>query len=461
MERSRILIIDDDLNLGKTLADILRSKGYETEVAASGGEGLARFGRLPSNLVLIDLLLPDMPGIEVLERIKASSPGTEAIILTGNASLETAIEATNKGAFSYLLKPYEIERLLLNAKQALDRQQAGEKIARRSQELQRSNLVLKALHQVSRVLSRSIDMETLLKEVLQTFVEIDIFHLEKQGAAFLVEESGLRMAASIGLSAERLRECAELCFGQCLCGMGASGGEIIVSGNSCKDARHVMGKSCAAPHGHVVLPLKSVNSVVGVLCLYTRPGIEVKGWELKLLTTLGSQIGIAVNNARLYEEAKSDSLQDPLTGLGNRRSMQVQIEKSIDTASRYGTKLSVIMMDIDHFKEYNDMHGHLAGDGLLVRLSGILLHEMRRTDYIYRYGGEEFLVILPETDAEKAAEAAERMRMAVEAETGVTISLGVASCRPDTPDSACLIGRADAALYRAKQNGRNRVEKGE
>ncbi|HEX9022878.1 MAG TPA: diguanylate cyclase [Geobacteraceae bacterium] len=461
MERSRILIIDDDLNLGKTLADILRGKGYEAEAAASGAEGLASFDRAPSNLVLIDLQLPDMPGIEVLERIKASRPATEAIILTGNASLETAIEATNKGAFSYLLKPYEIEQLLQKAKQAMERQQAGEKIERRSRELQRSNLVLKALHQVSRVLSRSIDMETLLREVLLTFAEIEIFHFEKQGAAFLVEEGRLRMVASIGLSGDRLEECRGIRFGQCLCGTAASTGEIIISGNSLKDPRHLPGKASLPAHGHVVLPLKSVNDVVGVLCIFARPGLEVKGWELRLFATLGSQIGIAVNNARLYEEARSDSLQDPLTGLGNRRSMQIQIEKSVDTAGRYGSKLSVIMMDIDHFKEYNDTHGHQAGDGLLVRLADIFLHELRRTDYIYRYGGEEFLVILPETGLEKAVDAAERMRAEVESQTEVTISLGVASCLPAPSDSACLIGSADAALYRAKQNGRNRVEMAE
>lgn len=457
MNRARILIIDDDLNMGKTLADILRSKGYDAELATSGEEGLARFDMFPASLVLIDLMLPDMPGIKVLERIKSSSPATEAIILTGNASLETAIEATNKGAFSYLLKPYEVEKLLLNAKQAMEKQQAGEEIVRRSEGLQRSNLVLKALHQVSQVLSRSIDMETLLTEVLRTLSEIDIFRFEKQGAAFLAGNGGLRVAASIGLSDDRLNRCADVHYGECLCGLAASTGEIIVSANSGKDARHVMGKTSLPPHGHVVLPLRSANSVVGVICMYTRPGLEIKGWELKLLSTLGDQIGIAVSNARLYEEAKSDSLLDPLTGLGNRRSMRIQIEKSIETASRYGTKLSVIMMDIDHFKQYNDRHGHQAGDGLLVKLADTLVHEMRRTDYIYRYGGEEFLVILPETGPEKAVEAAERMRVAV-AETGVTISLGVASYRPDTPDSACLIGRADAALYRAKRNGRNRVE---
>ncbi len=456
-----ILIIDDDANLRRTLGDILRSQGYEIAVSGCGTEGLALFQEKPTNLVLIDLGLPDIPGMKVLEQIKTLSPATEAIILTGNASLDTAIEATNRGAFSYLLKPYEIEQLILNVKRAIEKQHAENEKMRRSLELQRSNLVLKALHQISQVLSRTIDMETLLRDVLQTFAEIEIFRFEEKGAAFLVDGETLRIAASIGFSEAELGLCDHLCPGECLCGLAVSTGEIVVSANSREDDRHVICRPDTPPHGHLVLPLKTVDAVIGALCLQTRPGIEIKEWERQILGALGSQIGIAVNNARLYGEARSDSLQDPLTGLGNRRSMQIQIEKSIEATNRYGEKLSVIMMDIDHFKQYNDTHGHLEGDRLLVRLAGILSKEMRRTDYVFRYGGEEFLVVLPETDLGSAREAAERMRKAAENEIGITISLGVASCREDTRDCTGLIRSADKALYRAKKNGRNRVETAE
>ncbi len=456
-----ILIIDDDANLRKTLGDILRGQGYEIAVAGCGEEGLSLFREKPANLVLIDLGLPDIPGMKVLEQIKALSPATEAIILTGNASLDTAIEATNRGAFSYLLKPYEIEQLILHAKRAIEKQQTENDRMRRTRELQRSNLVLKALHRVSQVLSRTIDLETLLEDVLRAFSEIEIFRFEEKGAAFLVEGEELRIAASIGLSETELGPCDHVRLGECLCGLAALTGEIVISANSQEDDRHVIGRLDTPPHGHLVLPLKTAGAVVGVLCFHINPGTDIKDWELKLLDALGSQIGIAVNNARLYGEARSDSLQDPLTGLGNRRSMQMQIEKSIEATNRYGEKLSVIMMDIDHFKEYNDTHGHLEGDRLLVRLAGILSQEMRRTDYIFRYGGEEFLVILPETDLDSACEAAERMRKAVEEEIGVTISLGVASCREETRDATGLIRSADVALYRAKQKGRNRVETAE
>lgn len=126
----RILVVDDDANLRKTLSDILRLKGYEAAAAGTGAEGIAEAERAFVNAALIDLKLPDMSGIEVMEKIKANSPLTEAIILTGHASLDTAVEATNKGAFSYLLKPYEIDKLLRHIHHALDRQQTQQEILR-------------------------------------------------------------------------------------------------------------------------------------------------------------------------------------------------------------------------------------------------------------------------------------------------------------------------------------------
>ena len=125
-----ILVVDDDPNLRKTLSDILKVKGYTAAAAANGAAAIAEAQRTAVNVALIDLMLPDMSGIEVMERIKTGSPYIEAIILTGHASLTTAIEATAKGAFSYLLKPYEIENLLLHIRHAIDRQQAQEEIRR-------------------------------------------------------------------------------------------------------------------------------------------------------------------------------------------------------------------------------------------------------------------------------------------------------------------------------------------
>lgn len=126
IERPSILIIDDDPNLRKTLGDILRAMGYETAAVTNGMEGLALMRENPVSIALIDIGLPDISGVEVMKRIKTDYPSTEVIILTGNATLDSAIEAANSGAFSYLTKPYEIVQLMLNIKRALEKLQAKE-----------------------------------------------------------------------------------------------------------------------------------------------------------------------------------------------------------------------------------------------------------------------------------------------------------------------------------------------
>lgn len=158
----------------------------------------------------------------------------------------------------------------------------------------------------------------------------------------------------------------------------------------------------------------------------------------------------------LYEEAKACSLHDPLTGLANRRFLEVQMEKRLEEVKRYGENLSVILLDIDNFKRYNDSRGHVEGDGLLAKIAKVLVKTVRGVDSVFRYGGEEFLVLLPRTSAVMAVVAAERLRKVVEAQTEVTISLGIATAQ--MPLEGNMIDRADKALYRAKRNGRNRVE---
>jgi len=149
MKKPLILIIDDDPNLRRTLSDILRTVGYETLAAKDGTEGLAVLQQRPVNVALIDLMLPDISGLEVLSRVKADYPFTEAIILTGNATLNSAIEATNKDAFSYLQKPYEIDQLLLHIRRVIEKQKAEEKIRKYEKRLE--ELVIERMREVELV----------------------------------------------------------------------------------------------------------------------------------------------------------------------------------------------------------------------------------------------------------------------------------------------------------------------
>lgn len=128
MNKTSILLIDDDVGMGKTLQDILKAKGYETFVAGDGAEGLAFLKGNPVNLVLTDLGLPDMTGIDILREVKAVYPAIQVIILTGSATFDSAVEATNLGAFSYLLKPYDIDQLFLHIQRAIEKQRVEEEL---------------------------------------------------------------------------------------------------------------------------------------------------------------------------------------------------------------------------------------------------------------------------------------------------------------------------------------------
>lgn len=460
MEKPRILIIDDDPGLRKTLADILKVKGYDILMATSGAEGLALLGDYAISLVLIDLGLPDVSGLEVLDRVKAAQPLVEAIILTGNATIDSAIEATNRGAFSYLLKPCEIEPLLLQIQRAIEKQQSREKMTRDSLALQKMNTELRALYSISQAIGRTINLEELLSEVLHTLAETELFAFVIKAAIFLAEGEKLLLASSISLSGSEREQCREILPGECLCGQALETGALVISPNCRTDSRHRQGSFSVHPHGHIIIPLKAGGKVIGLFNLYLEPDSEVSGEMIDLLSSIASQLGIAVNNARLYEETKTFSLHDSLTGLANRRFMEIQLDKSLETAKRYREELSIIMLDIDYFKDFNDTHGHPEGDRLLTRLADILLKEVRKADYIFRYGGEEFLIVLPETEERMAREVAERLRKAVAAAAGITISLGVAALNGSLRSKADIVEAADSALYRAKQNGRNRVEVG-
>lgn len=207
------------------------------------------------------------------------------------------------------------------------------------------------------------------------------------------------------------------------------------------------------------------------------PGAEEDGWVVlgasataldryaSLLRAALDELGRVFHIERAHLEIYRAAVRDALTGTWNRRYMMELLDRELARVQRYGTDLSVLMVDIDHFKRVNDAHGHLIGDEVLRIVATRIEAVIRTSDSLARLGGEEFLVLCPHTSGAQARVLAERLRAAI-AEThmpclqggpSVTISLGVASARLDDPTAQTLIGRADEELYRAKSLGRNRV----
>ena len=174
---------------------------------------------------------------------------------------------------------------------------------------------------------------------------------------------------------------------------------------------------------------------------------------------------VAKDRRLMFEKLRRLAITDDLTRLYNARYFHSQLELEVDRSNRYSHPLSLLLMDIDHFKKYNDAYGHLEGDKVLIRFGHLVRSCMRAMDSAYRYGGEEFTIILPETTGKEAMNVANRIRKLTEAAkmnpragkpVAVTVSIGVTQYRKNEKISA-LIQRADDAMYKSKQNGRNRV----
>jgi diguanylate cyclase (GGDEF)-like protein len=189
---------------------------------------------------------------------------------------------------------------------------------------------------------------------------------------------------------------------------------------------------------------------------------------MQLLSTFASQAAISIENARLFEEARQLAITDPLTGLVNHRQFYHQLGLEVRRAQRYARPLTLLMLDLDHFKQFNDHYGHLAGDQALREIAEVLRQNARSVDILARYGGEEFAIVLPETDLRRAVFQAERIRSAVanhpflKDESGeakaLTVSIGVAGLTSHMHKLEELVHGADQGLYCAKAAGRNRSE---
>ena len=228
-------------------------------------------------------------------------------------------------------------------------------------------------------------------------------------------------------------------------------------------------KLCCAHHAHetatvLEIPMIARGEIVGLLQLFaTGEDAEARlGTVTELGTALADGMSLALANMALREKLRNQALRDPLTGLYNRRFMEDSLQRFVRLADREQREISLLMVDLDHFKRLNDEHGHAFGDQVLRETATTLLGALRETDIVCRYGGEELVVILPDCPLERAADKAEFLRLRIQELSNVhgaeiSASFGVASLPHTSQSVTDLLAAADAALYRAKQGGRNQV----
>ena len=257
-------------------------------------------------------------------------------------------------------------------------------------------------------------------------------------------------------------------LGEGVAGECARIGEQILIPDTRKDSRYLHYKGKRSADGALLcIPMKVKDRVVGVLA-WERTTLEgFTESEILFLQAIANASGVAIENAQLYERTRELSATDELTRVANRRAFHERLDHELRRADRFHRNVSVLMIDIDYFKRFNDTHGHLHGDTVLAKAASIFKENVREVDLVSRYGGEEFVIILPDADKVEAAAVAEKLRSRVSktrfplADTQpngkLTISVGVASYPSDAADGETLLDSADFALYRAKEGGRNKV----
>jgi diguanylate cyclase (GGDEF)-like protein len=245
-------------------------------------------------------------------------------------------------------------------------------------------------------------------------------------------------------------------------------GSVALTGVACRGRVERDGPSLAAGEPecrtYMAVPFRAPDSVRGVLALYDRLGDdEFDDEDLVTLRTFAGQAAIAVENVRVHEEARRLSHTDPLTGLYNYRTLTESLRREVERANRFGHRLCLLVLDLDRFKDVNDSYGHGAGDAVLAEFAGRVRGVIREVDLAFRRGGEEFVVLLPETDASGGVIVAQRLGAAIRGtpvdvpsrSISVTVSIGIGVFPDHGASGPAVLEIADQAMYAAKAAGRD------
>jgi diguanylate cyclase (GGDEF)-like protein len=309
-----ILVADDEIAIRELVGEILEGEGHEVTLAEDGEDALEKFKKTWHEIVFSDIRMPKMNGIKLLQAVKEINANTQFVVMTSHASIDNSIDALKKGAFDYILKPFE---------------------------------------------------------------DLDI-----------VSDAANRAIANLS-------------------------------------------------------------------------GIRRQQYLLNTLARQNQELD------SLNKEFREMAIRDGLTGLFNHRYAKERLDEEFDRSTRFGRELTVLFMDLDHFKFFNDTHGHQAGDEILQILAGLMMKNVRESDTVARWGGEEFIVIAPETSEEEGCILAEKIRKAVAEHAFphadkqplgmVSLSVGMSSRSEATGSAEKLLRLADDAVYAAKDSGRNRT----
>ena len=463
-----ILLVDDEKVIRETLCSILQEDGYEVFTASSGKEAVEQAREHLFDLAILDIKLPDVGGLQVLKDIKKLQPNICAVLITAYPTTESAIMAIQEEAYEYITKPFDISHVKLVIKRGIEKKQISLENKLLLNNLQNEKEKLEIILQIGHMMSSILNLDKLAEFIVQKIAEV----LKARVCSLMLldsEEEILSIKAAVGLD-EAIIRTTKIQLGQSISGWVAQRGKSVLVTDIENDMQ--FGRANLPKYetkSLLSIPLKSKGTVLGVINVADRKSSKQANIfteeDLRFLGIVCSYAAIAIENAQLYGEVKKLAITDGLTNLFNHRYFQTQLSQEVLRVQRYLHPLSLIMFDIDSFKQFNDTFGHPMGDMVLMQIGRTIRKTVRKVDIACRYGGEEFAVIFPETGMKEATVAAEKIRQAIEKlrfETGkgrkkrMTISGGVATFKKGMSKES-LVEAADDSLYKAKSTGKNKI----
>ncbi|HEX5809342.1 MAG TPA: diguanylate cyclase [Anaerolineales bacterium] len=476
----RILLIDDDEDESFLLRELISERAktlyrYSLDWVSTYGEALRAFQQCQYDVYLVDYRLGSHSGLDLLRETIVRGCQAPVIMLTGQGSYETDLAAMQLGAADYLEKSQLTLPLLERSiRYAIERKQTEKRLEQLIEErtsavalLQKQAQELDALQKATTSLLQILDLSRLLGQILDAAQEA-IPSAERAWLHLVERQHGRgKTLTTITLNDSRIHRVKPVANLTGPLQVLSEGRSLLIPDLQAEPLLffRLKDEDQRAIRSVMIVPLVLEGEVLGTLSLSgSMPSVFTRA-DLQLLTSIAATATAAIHNAILYQETRHLAALDPLTGQLNRRTFFELGQRELDRYLRFGRPLSWIMFDVDLFKQINDSYGHSAGDQVLTTIAERCCDVIRHVDIFGRFGGDEFVILLPETDHSMAREIADRIRLSISEEpvttdagpVSVSISIGITEATRETADLGLLLNKVDQALYKSKRAGRNSI----
>ena len=471
----KVLIIDDSVTQLTSLKIFFKREGWEVETAKNGVEGYVKVYKNTPDVIVSDVLMPHIGGFQLCRLLKSNKETHDIpfIMLTVLDRNLDKFWASQSGADVFLRKDFDMATIVAAANEITEKMPVSDSIKNelKTFEIEEDAIIT----QINKILDDELMKTTITNKfrtltdytkddkyiagqifnILSSIIDYDIaciyFHSPDNSVQkrIIFDEENVSLTDELTLELWR---------------------QLLPDNTSEFNPAKL-------ENNHPKIPVNSIDSLlskkefdfyyedilIGKLCFYSRENIR---WnKIRFMQTVKSELDLFLRLKYLYTKTCYLSITDELTQLYTRRHLKSVIAQEFERAKRYGTIVTVAMIDIDDFKMVNDKYGHMAGDYVLKEVSKIFINTLRKTDFVYRYGGEEICILMPETVIDKAYIPLERLRKTIEnrdfifegKKMNVTVSIGASTYDKEMREANELIEKADTALYKAKKSGKNKV----